>query len=225
MSNLDACFIVNHWEADALLALRVVEQIQQHHPNTQIIAISDGNWEGVESLWRGVGVDLIIGDRIKNQPSMAGAWIDRYMRAFIDQSKAKYLIRVDADTIMHRPIASIPTADHFGHIATASHPPFVNQGASGYTRSAVKRILGSGLLSMAEYGEPPYLYQRYGTTKRWEWETPSNELFVYGDRVLQSVNHRLSLTVGGWGECLINFREIPGNPDNRWALTHPHPQL
>lgn len=219
----DLCFIVNHWEHDALLALRVVEQIREHHPGSQVIVISDGNWDGVDDLWD--LPDLIVGDRIKNQPSMAGAWIERYMKAFLERSTAKYLIRVDADTILHRPIAFIPDTDHFGHIAVNSHPPFVNQAGCGYTRSAIKRILNSGLLTMPEYGQPPYLYQRFGITKRWEWEEPSNELFIYGDRILQSINYRLGLSVGGWSECLVNFREIPGNPDKRWALTHPHPQL
>lgn len=159
-------------------------------------------------------------DRAKAK-GQKGLWTQRYLEIFLENSDAKYLLRVDPDTCVWRPF-SLPEKDCiFGNIEKKKYKyHYVRGGCIGFTRQVARKIVESRLLLDDRYSV--YNYQRYKYF-RWEHEEESDEEIALQDWIVADVRHRLKIELVEWNEFFIlgNQNKVP--EVGSFAVTHPHP--
>jgi hypothetical protein len=217
------CFLFHVYQ-DEPLAERLMMQLRNFYPDaTDIICLSDGQPASrfVQNCDR-KRVTYLAGNRLKRMATGA-AWIERMMTAFLTQSKAQTLIKLDPDSQVHRSFTAIPTADWFGQInLNGFYRPRIRGGCVGFSRDLATKILAGSFLENPIYRQLPFGYQRYGTFRK-PGETASDEWISSTDSILADICFRLGIEPTPWSEVCIHFREPLPADLSPYAVTHPHP--
>lgn len=179
--------------------------------------------QGYSNLQKAV---FIPGTRLKLQ-TLGGAWVARLWSLMHGQSFAPWVIRLDADAMIYRPVnpKSLPSdGDLIGEVReTPWNLPYIRGGCIGYSRQALK-LLNQNLprLNNSKYKRE----QRWGYLRSHSFRFPgesearvaeSHEDFIVGD-----IAQQLGLRLRQWDENYIEFRGlVPCNQDKRYAVMHP----
>jgi hypothetical protein len=179
---------------DADLALKSIAALQRTYPGAAILHLSD------------------LQVRLK-LPQFAGQWTERWMKAAL-ATDADIIVKVDPDTRAYA-AAQWPGEDIFGQRAvngTYWNVKGVLHGAAiGFKRSAVEKIVSSGLLRDVKYTKHPYV------TSRDEAETISLQ-----DPMVHDIAQRLGLTEGEWDGLAIRTKwDTAPVIDERKTFIHP----
>lgn len=220
--NEKLCFvfgIYTEWH----LARRLAAQIRTFYKGAPIIALADGtNDPDFAMSCDSLGINFLCGDRLK-LPQFGGEWSQRLFLEFL-KTDSSTLIKLDPDTCLWRQFSYIPNADWFGSLGSSYKYPYPRGGCVGFRRAAVEKIVASELLLAEVYKCESFSYDRYGYW-RWLHENHLGEAIALQDWILADVGQKLGLRVADWDEVNIQFRQIPDNPDLKWAATHPHPTI
>lgn len=101
-------FVTN--PADWHLAPRLVAQIEQHHPGSGILALTDGMLQ--DSL---PGATLVCSADYLKRPATIAHYSHRKLALALEHlSDAEVLIQLDPDTCLQGPLPPLPDADWFG---------------------------------------------------------------------------------------------------------------
>jgi hypothetical protein len=203
---------------DETLAKRLIRQLRQFYPNTDILCQADGVNPPDFSEYAQINtVTYVEGGRLKPR-TFGGQWTQRYLNLFLQQSTADVLIKVDPDSYIHRAFTDLPEslqADLFGNLKTNHLGQVqVRGGCVGYQRAAVQKLVESNLLLEAKYRDATrYSYRR----------KPDDPLLSLQDAIMADVAQQLQLQLHPWPEVRIyaGNEAPPANPGLQFAITHP----
>lgn len=189
-------FAISSWQKDADLAPKAIESLKKAYPDAVIVHCVD-----------------VPPNRIK-LPQFAGAWTERWMKAALETA-ADIIVKVDPDTRAYVRATEFPKEDIFGQVSdpgTYWHIEGVIFGAAiGFQRSAVEKIVASGLLNDKKYTVHPYLFDREEDT------TVSLQ-----DPIVHDIGLRLQLSSGKWTGLQMHTRwGDPVRDAEKYTFVHP----
>ncbi len=207
---MSIAFVVNVYQHDQALALRLTEQIRSFYPAAPLLIVGDGVTIGRELAQQGTPVEML---RVKHLPS--GLWTARYLALALGQTNADVIIKMDPDTCLWREL-EIPDADWFG--TPSRDGQFLRGGAVGMKRGVIQSVLQSRLLLKPS----THAYSRFQSF-RWPHEKEDPIPISCQDRVVGDVMQTLGIAPSLWPGA-----NILGNPrreaiQGEHALSHPHP--
>lgn len=216
-SSIDATFLL-HVHGDEALACRLINQMRDYYPATQIICIADGPAIGqFEEFCSNQRVDFILGDRLRLM-SKGGAWNGRMFQTFLARSSARYLIKFDPDCIMHRAFNDLPLADWFGNLAEDTWlRPLMRGGCQGFSRAVAEAIVEQNL-----FDNPIYCDHPFGISAKTYYGKAQELWYAFVSGSLGDVMHRLGVPRTPWPDVLVHFREPLPDDLSPYAVTHPH---
>ncbi len=210
---------------DQILVLRLMSELRKLYPTSNLICVSDGLIANSSFIDACVfhAVKLIETPKRLKLPEFGGLWLERLFRNAISESDSPYIIRTEGDTRFWRRFRSLPEADVSGTLSHRYGFNFARNGCFAIKRTAVIKILRSGLLRSDEYrSNLKYSHQRYSqyySQFRYA-KTPVNFLpSLLSDLILGNVVNELGLSVSTWEEVDIQRRKTTGEG---FAATHPH---
>jgi hypothetical protein len=134
----DLLFVMHVHNDDDQLVTSNVNRINSLYPESSMVLIYDG------VPVRGHVCVEIAGDRLKIAGKL-GQWTERYLKTFLDTDKP-YLIKIDPDTKVHRPIVNLPDPSVECIFCRMGVDRVPHGGALGFTRPMAERLLSSGWL-------------------------------------------------------------------------------
>ena len=180
-----------HFHYDHTMLGMFLPDFLKCYPPHNLIMISDGDPARYDYY------DVTYGKHLK-KGNTGALWVERFMRRFLDTG-AEYLIKVDTDTVFHRPIRSLPKADYFGTRSPAiERGSFIQGGIIGFSRSICERIVSSEILLQHRW--KAYHYQAT-------------------DFIIRDVMYEFSVIPKMWNEVCSRWKNPAVNRD--YALTHP----
>lgn len=157
---------------DADLSVKTIEALVKVYPGASIIHLSDS-----------------APNRLK-LPQFAGAWTERWMKAGLG-TNADIIVKLDPDTRAYVAVTDFPATDIFGQVAVNGTywdvKGVIHGAAIGFKRSAVEKIVQSGLLHDKKYTTHPYVTSRDLT-----------ETISLQDPIVHDIAVRLGLSEGNW---------------------------
>lgn len=206
---------------DQELAKHNIKDIRNiYGDSVDIISISDGVCDrDFESFCDKHSVYYEEGDR-RAKAELGGGWTLRMLETSLRVSDFDILVKIDPDTQIKRVFRYIPDSDYFGNIRNGNH---LQGGCKGLKRSAVDKILSSGLLLDTKYcSNTEYAYCRFLPPYIRVDEDKSNESLSVEDFILWDVAKILELSIEEWNDikCFTaNGKEIDLSGD--YAAIHP----
>jgi hypothetical protein len=189
----------------------LLASIREHYPSQHIFVISDGiqnaKYPKICTLF---GAEYIQGERLKVLDKGGGWWNRHFKKAAAFQFD--YFFKIDPDTRIHRKFNFFPSYDFFGCKEWTN----IQGGIQGFRRSAVDKILGSGLLDSALLQNP----ETWATTAVAQaYVRESGQIST--DYMMMYIIHRLKISWGNWEEVDSQWHPVrPFRKDA--AATHPH---
>lgn len=172
-------FAITSYE-DSDLAVKSIAALRKLYPTATIVFLSD-----------------LPPNRLK-LPQFCGAWTERWMKAALG-TDAEIIVKIDPDTRAFVAATEFPGADIFGQIAKNgiyySVKGVIHGAAIGFQRSAVEKIVQSGLLLDKKYTVQPYVTNR-----------DLRETISLQDPIVHDVAVRLGLTMAAWDGLHIRTR-------------------
>lgn len=133
-----------------------VSNVKELYPQSTIVLCYDGV---AEHPIDGV-VHVRFSERLKTRSS-TGVWMHKWLSAFLDNSDSDYMLKLDPDTILVKPIKNWPVGEVvFGTVRIIRWSPKyeilrIHGGGCGYSRSMVKRIVDNEWLLSPEFVNNP----------------------------------------------------------------------
>jgi hypothetical protein len=182
---------------DAALATKTAAALKALYPNATIVRASD-----------------LPPHRLK-LPQFSGQWTERWMKGAL-ATPADIIVKIDPDTRAYNAVATFPTTDIFGQIAKNgvyyNLKGVIHGAAIGFKRSAVEKIVESGLLTSVKYTVKPYVTSR-----------DSTETISLQDPIVHDIALQLGLTMGAWPGLSIRTRWDDATTVDKSKVTFAHP--
>ncbi len=194
---MNMTFAITTYQEPAELVAKSVAALKASYPDASIVQLSD-----------------LPPNRLK-LPQFAGAWTLRWMEASL-KTNADVIVKVDPDTRAYKAVTEFPKTDIFGQVAKNgvyyNLKGVIHGAAIGFQRSAVQKIVDSGLLFDKKYTASPYLYTR-----------DEKEAISLQDPIVHDVAIRLGLTMGSWDGLQIQTRweQIEKVDTSKVTFAHP----
>jgi hypothetical protein len=183
-----------------------------YNPQAQLIVISDGYNDAQLDTFNTDFFDfLCYYQSVKIKEPLYFAWLRRAFNVFLEYSNSDYMIRLDPDTVCHRPIETFPKADMFG-TKYAGKLPHIQGGCIGFSRKLATEFITK---SIKESNVRPV----------------DNQNEHYSDLVLYDiVKNQLDLPIANWKEVRCHPTTLPtwswaDYGTEPYAFTHPHKEL
>lgn len=193
-----------------------VQRLRIVYPKVPFTIISDGlhqeRYARIAEMYRGIYQQ---GEKLKI-PVRGAEWWQRTFLAGLAM-ETQHVIKIDPDTSFNRTIASWPDFDCFGTVACrGSNREHVQGGVQGFQRSAIEKIVASGICLKPEFRDVEY----------WAWDRSSVPLlkrtkYLSTDQTLRRILLELKLQWGSWSEVRSLFGHAPQNPQ-KYAISHAH---
>ncbi|MGL5874219.1 MAG: hypothetical protein ACRC2R_17930 [Xenococcaceae cyanobacterium] len=202
---VDFTFVINLYRSIEIEQCLI--KLRNAYPTAPCTLFQDGDGWNYSAIAERYQCKLIPDVRLK-LPSFGGMWTNRYLQWFLSQGKTPWLIKIDPDTVINRPLSiDPPTTGLFGfNYSKTGHS--VHGGCQGYSREAVKQILDSNFLFDREYRQSRYQY------------ISNKEVLSFQDGIIRSILLRLNIPVFHHPEIYCDWLVPPDNPDD-WAIYHP----
>jgi GR25 family glycosyltransferase involved in LPS biosynthesis len=186
------------------------------YPTAPVAVISDGvDNEGYAPVCAQYGAVYVRGERLK-VPAAGGRWWQRTLEAGLGMG-TRYVLKVDPDTRFNRPVRSWPAADCFGNLlGEGKRGELIQGGIQGFQRSAVERIVTSGICLREEFRD----VQSWAFTDK-ERAKFERENYLSTDRVLIRVLKDLGMSREHWHEVVSPWGPAPADAE-RFAISHWH---
>ena len=206
---------------DLKITRRLITDLRRHYPTADLICLADGNPDAEFAHFCQLHqVKFQPHQKRLKLPQHGGLWLERLFSDALLHSDAPHFVKTEGDTRFWRPFADLPQTDVAGTLNTRRSITFPRGGCVYLKRSAIVKILASGLLRDKKYcNNSRFSYGRY-TEYRYADEAIEAQPILLADLVLGDVIRRLKLSLSNWREVSIAFRSTPA-PRN-FAATHPH---
>lgn len=195
-----------------------LDSYRRVYPQQPLLMIDDGSgnprWP---QLAQEYGVQFRGSQRLKGLESGALWWQRFFLMGLEADGDVDYLVKVDPDTTWHRPLRYLPSAGFFGCVLGQGPLLHVQGGFQGFNHAAARQILDS------HEAEKP----AYRDTRHWAWG-PAGEGFWRGNRQMSTdwTIKKIAITLGipmtHYDEVNSHWHVEPANPEQRYAVTHPH---
>ncbi len=185
------------------------------YPNAPAVVISDGVDYGYAEVTAKYGATYISGERLKVLDAGARWW----QRAFEEGLAlgTRHILKVDPDTRFNRPARHWPKEDCFGfHIGPGMVGEHIQGGVQGFQRSAVERIVKSGICLRDEFKKVAYWAFTAG-----EGECFERDGYLSTDRLLMRILKELGMSRTHWHEIVSHWGPAPADAE-RYAISHWH---
>ena len=193
-----------------------IQRLRVVYPMVPITLISDGQHQPrYERIAEVYGGRYQRGEKLK-RPERGAEWWQRTFEAGLEFG-TPYVLKVDPDTRFNRPIASWPEFECFGTVIDAgTSREHIQGGVQGFRRTAVERIVASGICLRPEFRDVAF----------WSWDPASTEEWRRGgylstDQTLRRILLELDLAWGSWPEVISSFLATPPDADG-YAISHAH---
>ena len=217
-------FVFHAHAGDWRLALRLAKEIKQHHPNAPVVCIGDGYSDSDFSQQiRMLNIGFVSSVEPLKTALSGWRWTERFLSQGLGLN-TPYVLRLDSDARIHRPIKTVPDADLFGGLSKDGPAtwPFITGGCIGFRREAIIQILQSEILRQPIYGNAQkFAYPRYSDELGHPGEQRSRKAYYLDDIAIGHLAKALELSLADWDEAHIKFRGKP-KVENK-AITHPWP--
>lgn len=184
-------FYLSVVEADAHLANRLIGQLKNHHPESRVLIIGDGDVDE-RRLDLNQNCCFCSGEHLK-RTAMLGRFTRRNFQLALQELDSPWIVKLDPDSYLKRSIRGLPMADWGGQIRGREMPwgptRWVRGGGWAMNRSAMLKILSSNLLMHPRYHYPIEVERRHG--------------IVYANCRLGHVATQLNLTMSKWSEAAM----------------------
>jgi hypothetical protein len=218
-----------------IYASRLVFQIRNFYPTSEILIISDGqaNLFSMNQIRdyhdrifpNSPPFTLIKGDRLKN---VGPEFTQRNFKCVLNNTTSDLIIKLDPDSYIWRSFNYIPEGDWIGDVRFLPAPylsrqfNFISGGCFGMRRNVIKEIYNSNLLLGDEYRTEESFYDRYRMNRKYG-DPITNELIYRENLVLDDVANRLGVTPVQWDEvyCTQHGEQLQNPDDLKYAVTHP----
>lgn len=133
------------------LVKKQVDKIHELYPTSDVILFYDGV---IEMPIKNV-THVVSPCHLKTSAS-AGLWANEWMRAYLSHSKKPYMLKIDPDTTLIKPLSYYPVGDVvFGSTRTIKIGRDVifriHGGGCGYSRSLVNRMVAEKMWESPEF--------------------------------------------------------------------------
>ena len=197
-----------------------LRDLRRHYPRSRVILRSDGDPDPRFPFFaKRYHADFRGESRLFGIEN-GGAVIERMLTIFLEQP-ARYLFKIDPDTVIHRRFRYLPVLSGvFGTLQCVPDTPSVQGGCMGFTRDAAEQILESQMLRDSRLRDPaafisdsPYFFRMAHRANRtglasFDWMVP----WIAGE---------LGISIYSFDEVNSGWKKPPPNPDQRYAVTHP----
>lgn len=189
------------------------------YPESPILSIADGvENSSYQTFCSDLKVIYQQGLRLKLM-NKGGLWTERFLKLYLEQTNSDYLIKIDPDTGIHRSLRYLPECDLFGSVINDQDRSHIQGGAIGFSRSAARKIVNSGLLGSQEYCTHRYAYPRYQPPYLKTGEDSSSQWLSVEDLIVFDVALKLGLKIQDYAEVSCHWR-TPALGD--FAFVHPN---
>jgi hypothetical protein len=211
-------FALTYHDYDA--AAECLADLRRHYPASRVILRSDGDPDPrLPRLAESYQVDFRQESRLFTIEN-GGAVIERMLVLFLEKP-SRYLFKIDPDTVIHRRFKYLPVRDGlFGTIQTAPESPSIQGGCMGFTRNAAERILRSGMLRDPRLSKPASFLTDSAYFVRMTSRVEHCGLASF-DWIVPWIASELGIPIYKFDEVNSGWLQAPGNPDLRYAVTHP----
>jgi len=201
-------FIINIYK-DSSLADRLIDKLVELYPESIITVITDGLDIGYARPERNVVVYKCERTKTKEYGPL---WLLRYINYGI-LANAKYIIKIDPDTLILDKFIEPPNTDIFGKLIEFAHGKVPTGGIYGIARTAAIKIIEHHqyFLSMQKYYKIAG-YQRYAQSKH-PHEDMVDEEIIIEEIILCDIIKRLGLSVSTWDGIVNRFRPVYTDKD------------
>ena len=207
---------------DAPAAEQCLGDLRRHYPKARVVLRGDGdNDPRLASLREAFAAEVHFGPRLF--PVENGSALVIVMLEMFLATDCRYLLKIDPDTHVHRPLAHLPQREGiFGTLQGAPEYRSIQGGCLGMTRQAAQTLYDSGLLASPDLRQPE---RRRAESDYWR---------ILADRArdlgLASFDWSIGWAAKELGIDLFEFAEvrsqwlIPVENDRlQFAITHPRP--
>jgi hypothetical protein len=193
-----------------------LRHLRSVYPAAPVAVISDGvDDAGYAAACAVYGARYIRGERLKITAA-GGLWWQRTFEAALVMG-TRYVLKVDPDTRFNRPVRVWPAADCFGnHVGLGEIGEHIQGGVQGFQRSAVERMIASGICLREELRDVGAWAFTEGERVYFEREN-----YLSTDRVLVRVLKDLGMSLEHWREIVSNWGPAPADAE-RYAISHAH---
>jgi hypothetical protein len=217
----DIAFLVQVYK-DKYLAINCLESIRANYKLSRIILVVDGDddpdWIDIANKYR---AESKIRERLYLLPKI-GEMAKRNFEYFIEKP-AKFLIKLDTDSLVHRRFKYMPNADFFGSLAYLPDGSFnhVAGGCIGVSRSAAERMLKDNFFDDPKLSSViPDWISRCSKTHWEEWCLKEGRGSY--DCMLSHVCARHRIKAEVFEEVYSSWWPVPKSARSLYAVTHPH---
>jgi hypothetical protein len=215
---------VLHTYKDQERAKKRITSLRTLYPSSPVIAIADGVDDAdYAAFCKDNKVQYTLGDRLK-LPEFSGKWTERWMRAYLDQTDAPLVIKLDPDTGVFKALASFPGADVFGKYSYLTNSDLeMLGGCVGFTRRAVEKILDTKMLGQYRFSLAGYTYPRFAPNRLLPGEGPEERQFIsVQDRIVSYIVKHLKLSLADWPQVAVECGGRPSLAPADFAFVHPY---
>lgn len=193
-----------------------LQRLRAVYPAVPFTLISDGQHQPrYERIAEVYGGSYQRGEKLK-RPEHGAKWWQRTFEAGL-ALETPYVLKIDPDTSFNRPITSWPAFDCFGTVIWPdTDREHVQGGVQGFRRSAVERIVASGICLRPEFRE----------VESWAWDASQiaewkRDGYLSTDQTLRRILLALEISWGPWPDVISWYLHTP--PDAaRHAISHAH---
>lgn len=210
---------------DEDLVRRLIIDLKRLYPASRLVCVADSPFPDLNFVRFAEQNQVIFlpGKRLK-LPEFGGLWLERLLSHALQYCTGADIIRTEGDARFWRQFRSRPEAEIAGTLNYRYGYDFPRGGCVYLRRTAIVKILASGILRHDRYRDNPrYQYYRYSRQFCYADERLDLRPILLADLILGDVIQRLNLSLSDWSDVSIQFRDRPpDNSDLKFAVTHPH---
>lgn len=212
------CFVVYN---EVQLSKKLISNLQNFYPNSDIICITDGiSYLELEHFCNQKKVKYVVGNRLLSE-EYGGLWLERHLLKYLEFSNAKFMIKVDPDTLLNRKFSYFPSEDLAGDLCFQKSLKFIQGGCRFHKRSACEILLNSSILQLPKYIlDPVFKYKRFCSPYLMPDEQHDSQVFIAEDKIICDAADQLGLSMGQWNEVYSKVRAYCPEP-HKYAVIHP----
>jgi hypothetical protein len=209
-------FLVTIADEGAPQLAACLASVRAAYPDAPLVVISDGVYDPDYPVLCAQQRARYVPDEFLKRIECGGAWWERLLTLGL-QTGADYLVKIDPDTLVHRPFQGDPPGAISGTMQRhASGRQMVQGGCQVIAAAAARRLLDPALIGAPELAE----------RKLYVWDGPADDRridalsYLSTDKSLLHLSQRAKLALADWDE--VGSEWGAPAPTGDYAVTHPH---
>ncbi len=213
----DLTFFINVYR-DVDLLYNCLFQLRKHYPKCPLILRSDGdNNPAIKELSEKYNATFFYRERLI-ELKFGGAIVHEMLELFLRNSNSRFLFKMDPDTLVHRKFNSLPgNSCIFGMVQEEAGLKSIQGGCIGFTRDIAQDLMQSQYFLDPNFATNPPIWAISKPLKNY-----AAKGFTSFDWTIGWACKTNNIKLVNWPEIKSEWKITPKNPDNQYAITHPH---